>query len=278
MGNRCTAAIILGVCAAALFAASGPTGHITYTLSTKNSDTPDGQQALARIKIAMDSAIFYYNTYTHITKAVNVTYEPSVATADGNSNGSIRFGSNKAYQVTCIAMHEIAHTIGIGTTSQWSSLIKNNVYTGKNGTAKLKEIDGPDAVLKGDNQHFWPYGLNYASEVKSNQDLINHCLIVDAIYRDLYPTTVAAMDNTCPPLSIARHSGMTFSINITSRCRIEAAVFTLAGELVAAHVREFEHPGNYTISFNQRDLPSGQYVCRIAAGGELRKTEAVTVK
>ena len=274
----CIVGCIMVILTTVPFAALEPTGHLTYTLGTENSNTQEGKDAYARIKIAMDSAMYYYNTYTHITKAVKATYVPSVSTADGNSNGSIRFGSNRTYQVTLTAMHEIAHTIGVGTTSQWGGLIRNGVYTGKNAGAKLKEIDGPDAVLKGDSQHFWPYGLNYASEVKSNQDLINHCLIVDAIYKDLYPTAIAAMDNTPrPSISVAVRSGMAFSIILPSRGRIEAVVFTLAGRRVAWYSRNFELPGEYTITLGESHLPAGQYVYRVEAAG-IRQTGGVVVR
>jgi hypothetical protein len=60
--------LIFGIAISAVFAATAPTGHVTYTLGTENGTTSDGQQAYARIKIAMDSAMYYYNTYTHITK------------------------------------------------------------------------------------------------------------------------------------------------------------------------------------------------------------------
>jgi hypothetical protein len=274
----CVAALIIGVSGTAVFAATEPTGHVTYTLGTENGSTSEGQQAYARIKIAMDSATYYYNTYTHITKAVKAAYVPSVSTADGNINGSIRFGSNKTYQVTCTAMHEIAHTIGVGTTSQWSGLISNNVYTGKNGSAKIREIDGPNAVLKGDTQHFWPYGLNYTSEVKSNQDLINHCLMVDAIYRDLYPTATVTSDNTRrPPLSIAVRSGITFSVSLPRGGRIEATVFTLAGQQVAGYSRNFDLPGDYTITFGESRFPAGRYVYRVEAAGT-RETGGVVAR
>ena len=35
---------------------------------------------------AMETAVYYYNTYTTITKEIKVLYEPSVSTADGNIN------------------------------------------------------------------------------------------------------------------------------------------------------------------------------------------------
>ena len=56
--------------------------------------------------------MYYYNCYTDIVKELNVQYNPSVATADGNINGSIRFGSRDSMN-HITAMHEIAHTVGI---------------------------------------------------------------------------------------------------------------------------------------------------------------------
>jgi len=133
----------------------------------------------------MDKADEYYNCYTDITKATTVTYVPSVETADGNSNGSIRFGG-KSYMEYITAMHEIAHTVGVGTVSQWSSHLTNGVWNGELANAKLRELTGvADDEVHGDSQHFWPYGLNYTSEVKSEADVINHCYIVVALRADM---------------------------------------------------------------------------------------------
>jgi hypothetical protein len=130
-------------------------------------------------------ATAYYNCYTNITKSLSVSYVPSVPTADGNINGSIRFGSTGS--MNCItAMHEIAHTVGIGTSSKWSSLVSNGTFTGTNATAQLRTVTGNQSdVLHADSQHFWPYGLNYTTEVSSTADLVDHCQIVVAIRRDL---------------------------------------------------------------------------------------------
>lgn len=160
-------------------------GNVTYTLVKVSNPTADQQDAYNKIQSAMDKAVAFYNEHTTITKALTIRYEPSVSTADGNINGSIRFGSNRSYMNHITAMHEIAHTVGVGTSSRWTSLIVNKVYTGANGTAVLKAITGDsNAKINGDNTHFWPYGLNYTSEVKSDQDLINHCKIVDAMKKD----------------------------------------------------------------------------------------------
>lgn len=160
-------------------------GNVTYTLVKVANPTADQLDAYNRIQSAMDKAVSFYNEYTTITKALTVYYEPSVSTADGNINGTIRFGSNRSYMNHITAMHEIAHTVGVGTSGKWSSLIVNGVYTGPNATAAIRAITGDNnAVIKGDRTHFWPYGLNYTSEVKSDQDLINHCIIVDAMKKD----------------------------------------------------------------------------------------------
>lgn len=161
---------------------------ITYSLHREANPTADQLDAYARITIAMDSAVKMYNTHTTtLSKHINVYYNTTVGTADGNFNGTVRFGSGRAYMVVATAMHEISHTLGIGTTPEYRNLIVNGNYTGARGTAMLRTISGdPQAVLRGDLQHFWPHGLNQASEGRTVQDLINHCRMVEAIIGDLF--------------------------------------------------------------------------------------------
>jgi hypothetical protein len=161
-----------------------PTGMISYTLSKVAMPSADQSAAYAKITSAMDTAITYYNCYTDITKRDAVTFEPSVQTADGNVNGSIRFGSTDSMNYIT-AMHEISHTVGIGS-SQFDAMVEDGIFTGSNATATLRAITGNDQdQVHGDTQHFWPYGLNYTSEVKSTDDLLNHCKMVVAIRKDL---------------------------------------------------------------------------------------------
>jgi len=163
-------------------------GNLTYTLHRESNPTQDQLDAYSKIKTAIDSAIGYYNRYTTLTKHLNVYYNTEVQTADASFNGTIRFGSNRSYMVVHTSLHEIAHTLGIGTTTEYRNLVNSDkVFTGPKATAKLREItNDPNALLHGDQQHFWPYGLNYASEVKSEQDLIYHCLIVNEMYKDMF--------------------------------------------------------------------------------------------
>jgi len=141
-------------------------GSITYTIVKVSNPTADQTDAYAKIKVAMDAAVAMYNNQTSLSRALTVQYVPSVATADGNSNGNIRFGSNRSYMTQCTAMHEIAHTFGVGTSSKWSSLMVNGVWIGAKATAMIRSMVGETStsVIHGDSQHFWPYGLNYNSE------------------------------------------------------------------------------------------------------------------
>jgi hypothetical protein len=159
-------------------------GNVTYTLARAANPTADQQEAYGLITAAMDTAVKNYNCYTNLSRHLQVSYNPSVQTADGNINGAIRFGSRASmHHVT--AMHEIAHVFGVGF-AQFKALIQNGVFTGPITTAKAREISGnPNEQIKTDGTHFWPYGLNYISEGRTQQDLINHCLIVQAIVADL---------------------------------------------------------------------------------------------
>ncbi|HEY4158573.1 MAG TPA: hypothetical protein VGM29_10770 [Polyangiaceae bacterium] len=165
--------------------ACAPTGHITYTLAKSSNPTATEQSAYEAITCAMDGAVAYYNCNTTITKQLNVTYVPSVPTADGNINGAVRFGGT-SYMECVTGMHEIAHTVGVGTASNWGTYSVGGVFTGTNAITQLRAITGVDTdVLHSDTQHFWPYGLNYTSEAHSTADLIDHCMMVTAIRKDL---------------------------------------------------------------------------------------------
>jgi hypothetical protein len=138
----------------------------------------------------MDKAVAYYNCYTNITKSLRVSYVTSVQTADGNINGSIRFGASTTYMNCPTSMHEIAHTVGIGTASNWGSFISDGLFTGARAAAELKAINATLQTplyteLHADTQHFWPYGLNKQDEGKTEAELLNHLRMVVAIRADL---------------------------------------------------------------------------------------------
>jgi hypothetical protein len=161
-------------------------GHIDYALARATSPSADQSSAYALITAAMDGAIAKYNCYTDITRSLRVSYDPAVATADGNVNGSIRFGA-RGNMTLVAAMHEISHVLGVGS-NEFRAKVQNGVFTGARATAQLREISGsPDDVLHSDGTHMWPHGLNYPSEYKSELDAVNHCKLVVAVRADLNP-------------------------------------------------------------------------------------------
>lgn len=177
--------LVVSFCAL-FFSSAYAGGKVSYTLHKSANPSADEQEAYELITIAMDSAMYYYNKYTTLSKAINVYYSTGVPTAEASSNGDLRFGKDRNYMYVGTAMHEIAHTMGMGTTSEYQAMFKDGVFQGQKAQALLKELDGADAELHGDSQHFWPYGINYRSEVHSEQDLINHAKIVNAMYQDIF--------------------------------------------------------------------------------------------
>lgn len=177
---------IAGIAFAAFSTLSFAEGGVTYTLHKSANPTSDEEDAYKRITTVMDSAVKLYNTYSNLSKFINVYYSPGVPTAEASSNGDLRFGENRSYMVVPTAMHEMGHTMGIGTTQEYWDACPNGVFLNDVVQAKLREMDGANAELHCDRQHIWPYGLNQASEAKSEQDLINHVILVETIYQQLF--------------------------------------------------------------------------------------------
>jgi hypothetical protein len=155
---------------------------ITWTLERASSPTEDQQTAYNLITTAMNAAVARYNNLSDLGKSITVRYDPSVPTADGNINGTIRFG-NRSYMTERTALHEIAHTIGVGTSSGWSTLGGSGTWTGAQATALVRQYDGSSAALSTGGGHFWPYGLNYDNEYSSTA-ADRHVQIVAAMVRD----------------------------------------------------------------------------------------------
>ncbi|MDT0323111.1 hypothetical protein [Streptomyces millisiae] len=157
---------------------------ITWRLERAANPTADQQDAYNRITSAMNAAVARYNALSGgLGKDITVRYDPSVPTADGNINGTIRFGANRSYMSERTALHEIAHTIGVGTSSGWSRLGGSGTWTGAQATALVRQYDGSSARISTGGGHFWPYGLNYDNEW-STTNADRHVRIVAAMVAD----------------------------------------------------------------------------------------------
>ncbi len=155
---------------------------IGWTLVRAQNPTQDQLAAYDLITSAMNAAVARYNNLSDLGKSITVYYEPGVPTADGNINGTIRFG-NRAYMTERTALHEIAHTIGVGTSGSWGSLSSGGTWHGARATALVKQYDGSGATISCGGGHFWPYGLNYENEF-SQTSADRHVEIVEAMVAD----------------------------------------------------------------------------------------------
>jgi hypothetical protein len=154
-------------------------GALTYSLVGGNENWP--ADIRARIVYAMDGAVATYNRYGTFRKHLTVEYNTGVPTADANYSGRIRFGGQIGYRT---ALHEIGHTMGVGTISAWNANLSGGVWTGANGIAQIRAFDGATATANSDGTHFWPYGLNFDSE-GGTENFRRHVLMVAAFRKDM---------------------------------------------------------------------------------------------
>ncbi len=164
-------------------------GSVRYAL---NNPQTWPSEVVTLLTAAMDEAVYYYNCYSDLSHELTVNYNESVPTAEANVDGWMSFGSNRGYMVVATAMHEIGHTMGVGY-APWRELIDNGRWTGSAVSQLMAALPAeqrdPDMYsqrdyITADDLHFWPYGLNQASEHQSEWSLINHVRIVAAMRLD----------------------------------------------------------------------------------------------
>jgi hypothetical protein len=161
--------------------ASSAYAAITWTVVKAQNPTADQTDAYARMSLAMQRASARYAQHSNLTKTVRVKYVPSVRTADANYNGEMRFGANRIYMNERVALHEISHTVGVGQTRNFNKLCTSGDW--KTALPLLKSWNGPNAKIKCDGNHFWPYGLLYDQEW-SETNANRHVQIVQAMVND----------------------------------------------------------------------------------------------
>jgi len=139
-------------------------GSMTWGWSSGKANA--SADAVARIETALDSAQYYYNNYSNLTKYIYCNYDSGVATADCNIGGWMRFGAVERYQWVGTAQHEISHAMGVGTASNWNALFTNYQWNQPcaNQTLRVMMKD-MTTILHLSGIHFWPGGINQREEV-----------------------------------------------------------------------------------------------------------------
>jgi hypothetical protein len=131
------------------------------------------------IREAIRFAVKKYNRYANYDTHVYVAYDKNVPTADANYNGRIRFGGSISSRV---AIHEMGHILGVGTYWKWNENISGGLWK---GAAAKSLYSSYNAVLNADRMHFWPYGLNYDTELTGEEDIRRHVHAVGAMRQDM---------------------------------------------------------------------------------------------
>ena len=173
-----------------------PRGTVNFYLNGSVTSSPGNFE---RIKAAMESAVDYVNNLTSIQgQYLSVNYNAGTPTAEASYGGYMQFGSSTNYQRTGTALHEMAHTIGVGTHPIWygpSSPLRqygsSGLWLGERANSLVKLLNNdPNAVMQGDNTHMWPYGINGAFEDDGSEFLYtSNALIQQALGEDGLPPT-----------------------------------------------------------------------------------------
>ena len=131
-------------------------GDVTYSLNLGNS--PEEQQVAASVATAAGLC----NTYASFNKHWSVFYNGGIPTAEGSYNGYMGYGGQRSVRV---ALHEGAHTFGMGTGPNYETLIAGGLWKGKYGNqAQLDTFNAYPDGLHGDGHAVWPGGFNYENE------------------------------------------------------------------------------------------------------------------
>ena len=164
-----------------------PEGNFTWSF---NGTLDLSNPIHARIKSAFDEATWYFNNFTSITKHVTVNYSPGTPTANANFDGWINMGPVESYQRTGTALHEMAHSVGVGTHWKYDDLFTDNRYNGERAAEIIQLMSGDDEeYIRKSGVLFWPYGINGAHEDTGEEDLyITHCLILQGMKTDGLPS------------------------------------------------------------------------------------------
>lgn len=172
-----------------------PKGQITFSMRGDGGDAA----ATARIKAAAQTAIDYWNNLTEMKGfSSSIGYNSGTPTAECSYGGWMSVGPNQSYQRPGTIMHELLHGVGVipWADTEWS---RHNLRSGVNGdgygtgqwlgertTNVIRFLENSKtAMLNGDYQHMWPYGINGANEDTGAEGLyIGNGLVCQALGED----------------------------------------------------------------------------------------------
>ena len=169
-------------------------GRITYTLQRAAVPSEAQRSAYTKIRAAMDKAVSNYNCYTDISRALTVRTTPRSPRRRNIRATTLRRGVH--VRVHPRDARDCPHA-GCGHRSALAIAPSDGRFSGGSDRAASQHHRQAGRVLHADRQHFWPYGFNYASEVKSEVDVMAHCRLVTALAAISACSSAASTPDVC---------------------------------------------------------------------------------
>jgi hypothetical protein len=241
-----------------------PKGVNTYSMNSIPAEHYE------RINNAMSTAVNYWNNVTSIRSGKEVNYGSGTPTAEASYGGWMRFGPLASYQQTGTALHEMAHTVGIGTHGLWTNANLHNTSTqlwlGERTTAVLnfmRTLTGETGTqIKGDTQHFWPYGINGAQEDTGSDLLyIINSMLVQAMGEDGLPAT-SAINFATPSYSLDIAEGDKYYIRNENPLSGRDSLYLVEaadGKIAVKQLTYFQATGNDSAAWHLIFNPATRY-------------------
>ena len=174
---------VAGTVAALILAVSGSAEAVWWG----TYGTWDSQARKDAADASMRAVVNRFNAYGDFNWGndgwVDVYYKPGVPTAQANYYGSIDFGGT--WPNERVTQHEINHWFGTGTYWNWANQFSSGVLTGARVNTLIRQFDGDTAVIRQAGYHFYPYGLNYDSEVTDAATFMRNVALTYAMRQDM---------------------------------------------------------------------------------------------
>jgi autotransporter-associated beta strand protein len=220
------AALVLALIAPA----SAARAALSFTVEANG--WPDAARRNAAVN-ALQAAVNRYNAYGNFGNYnVYAYYNAGIPTAQASYLGSIGYGGT--YPNERVTLHEMSHYLGTGT--------HGTPWDGFRGESLIDQFDGLEASLNGDGAHYWPYGLNFDSEM-SEIAAQRHVALLYAMRADM------GIGSTSNPWSAT-------AVNLTASDAVGESSFNYASKLSDGR---FAHPG--------AAYSTGNFILRTPASG-----------
>lgn len=132
---------------------------MTWQLAGGHENWPAGMRAT--LVNSMNEAVAVHNAYGYFPIQCTANYSAGVPTAQAGYGGWIDFGGHYS---AFTAIHEIQHSLGVGTYWAWNWQQSGGQWTGAKALQRIRLYGGASASIGCDGAHFWPYGLNFSNE------------------------------------------------------------------------------------------------------------------